>query len=171
MASPRTSSDLAVSQETKDKIEKFEQADQAYRTRFEEFLERHAEELLQLDRAREERNTLLTDATEALRSDAQDADIAEVRTLKYGSFAASKKWSSYYLVDSFVQIAKDAGLYDTMLEVGVLREVTEINTKLAEHWLASENLASKFKPAEDGKELTPAITGPKKVPPFGSQVK
>lgn len=169
MADRKIVNEHALSDSTKKKVEAFEESDKKFKALLSKFMDKYAQEIMEIDNAREERNARLNDAKDALRENAWDADITEVQSIKYGPLKVSKKWSEYYLTDSFVQIAKDAGVYDKLIESGVVKLVTQIDSKLAKHWLDANSLTEKFEQAVDGKELTPAITGAKEVVPFGAE--
>ena len=161
----------AVTEDTKTAVRTFEAADAAYQSLFDTFQDEYQSALIQLDTAREERNAALDIAKKALRADAQAADYRSVKELRYGPFKVQKKWSGWYIVEMFVDLITQEGLYDAAVDSGVIRIKTEVDGNLAAEFLRSNSVEDKFKPCIDGKELTPAVTGPKPVVAFGGTEK
>lgn len=158
--------------ETEAKVDAFNNADQTYKTAWEQFEQQHEQHLAYLDKLREERNAKLDDAKRALRDEAARLNIALVKFVKAGPFNVQKKWSPFYMPEKTVAILKDKGLYDTALAAKVVAERIEL-AKFDEFkaFLDKHGIASDFEECEDGQELTPAVSGPKPVPPFGSEAK
>ena len=161
-----------VSKETQDKNAIFEQAEAAFKASLEAFERTHELELIALDKLREDRNAKLDEVKRALRAEAVDADITEVKFIKIGKFSVQKKWTHYYSPEKFVALLKDKGLYDSALSAKIVAEKIEVaKFEQAEAFLKTEGVAKDFEECEDGQELTPAITGPKPVPAFGAEQK
>ena len=122
---------------------------------------------MSLDNAREEMNAALDEAKRALRTDAVDADYRKIKVIKTGPFTVNKKWSGFYIVEMFTELAKGCGVYDAAVDEGVIQVSTTVSTKKAEEFLRKKSLDQKFKACVDGKELTPAVSGPKPIAAFG----
>ena len=84
--------EFKVSTETQEKIEAFVTKDQDYQKEREAFEEKYSEELKLLEALREDRNACLDAATRALRGEAFEADITQVKVIKAGPFVVQKKW-------------------------------------------------------------------------------
>jgi len=160
--------DNVLSDDTKAKVSNFEASRDKFNKLVTEFFDNHGDELQAMDAAREEMNASLDEARRALRDDAENIPISKVKFIRCGDFEVQKKWSSWYIVEMFVSMAKNCGMYDSALAEGVIEEKTEVNGKLAETWLKKNSLEKKFASSLDGKELTPAVKGPKPVVAFGS---
>ncbi len=162
-------------QETQDRVVEFENADQVYKVAVEEFETRHQQELEQLEQLREERNSRLDVARHALRQDADEASIDEVKFFRVGPFSIQKKWTSFYNPEKLAAQLKDTGLYDLAIAHGVVIERVEVGKfEQVKSFLERQNdkdLRRKFESCEDGHELTPAITGPKPAVGFGGEKK
>lgn len=156
-----------LSELTKAYVSDFEKKKKKYDALFAEFQEKHQDELLELDAAREEMNAALDDARRALREDAKQADYRRVKRINFGGFRIQKKWSSHYIVEMFVELIKDHKLFDAAVDEGVISVKTEIDGDQAREFLRKNSLEEQFKVCIDGKELTPAISGPKPVAAFG----
>jgi hypothetical protein len=160
--------DELLSDTAKQKVAKFNEFKAQWDGLFQDFCDKHSSELQFLDNVREEMNTALDEAKRALREEAEKIPYNKVQKIYHGGFNIQKKWSEWYIVEMFLEMARNSGLYDAALAEGVIIEKTEINGKLAEPWLKKNSVHDTFQAALDGKELTPAITGPKPVLPFGS---
>lgn len=161
-----------ISSETQQKIDSFEQSDAAYKAAWDQFERAHFQELEALDRMREDRNNKLDDAVRTLRTESAEADITQVKLVKAGPFSVQKRFSQFYAPEKTVSMLKDKGLYDSALRNRVVAEKIELekyDTVYA--FLEREGVAKDFEECEDGQELTPAVSGPKPVPPFGSEIK
>lgn len=171
MKDERAINDKFLSNITKDQVQKFEEADRKFKEKFEEFWDTHADELEKLDELREERNKCLNDARNNLREDAKHVPYQDCKKIHFHEFLVQKKWKSWFITDMFISICKNMNLYDSALAEGVIKVKTEVDTKLADEWIRKNSLEKALKPSEDGKELTPAIYGPKQVTEFGSEEK
>jgi len=165
------SNDEFLSDDTKKLVALFEQKEAIFQAKLNYFFDAYGDDLTALDNSREEMNAALDDARRELRADAERAPYTKVKTIKFGGFSIAKKWSSWFIVDMFVSLVRNCGMYDSAVAEGVIQEKTEVNGKLAEEWLRKNSLTQQFRQAEDGKELTPAISGPKAIAPFGSPKK
>jgi hypothetical protein len=161
-----------LTDETKTLVDSFTEIDKEYKDKLSQFYSDHSSELEKLEHLRMQRNKALDDAKQSLRSDAasHSYDDAKAR-IKFGPFIVQKKWTSWYVTEMFVGLVKSMGLYKSAVEHGVIEVKTEINSKQAEEWLRKNSLTKKFEACEDGKELTPAITGPKPVVAMGAEEK
>lgn len=160
--------DNVLAPETKAKVRLFNDAKDKFNGLVADFFAAHPDELQQMDEAREEMNAALDEARRALRDDAENVPISRVKFIRHEDFEVQKKWSNWYIVDMFVAVAKGCGMYDTAIAAGVITENTVVDGKKAEAWLKANSLQKKFAASLDGKELTPAISGPKPVMAFGS---
>ena len=161
-----------LSDDTNNAITEFVVADKAYKDAVKAFYENHEQELEQIDKLRDERNRHLDSSKRGLRADAAMVDITKTKIIKVNPFKVQKKWSPHYITEMFVELAKNQGIYDEALEAGVLVINTIIpNFARAKEWVQTKNADEVFKQAEDGVELTPAVTGPKEVPPLGAELK
>ena len=160
--------DNVLAEDTKAKVRLFSDSKTKFNGLIADFFENHADELQALDETREEMNAALDEAKRALREDAENVPISRVKFIRYDNFEVQKKWSEWYIVDMFVAVAKGCGMYDQAVADGIIEVNTVVNGKKAQAWLKKNALAKKFAASLDGKELTPAITGPKPAVPFGS---
>lgn len=160
-----------LSDDTNSKLQSYHKANADLQDAMQSFFDNHTDELAMIDRLREDRNEALDSLKKALRAEAQEQDITEIQAIVIDEFKVQKKWSSWYVVEQFVELAQACGMYDSAVAEGVIREVTQVDGKLAEEWLRKNSLIEKFSIALDGKELTPAVTGPKEIPPLGSEQK
>ena len=161
-----------VSQETQDKVAAFEQSDANFKNAWAVFEQRLEQELALLDKVREDRNAKLDEARRALRAEAQELSITHCKVVKAGPFSVLKKWSSFYIPEKFVAMLKDRGLYDAAVSAKVVAEKIEVGKfEAVKAFLTNEGVAQDFEECEDGCELTPAVSGPKPIPPFGSELK
>lgn len=160
-----------VSEETKGKVDKFEEEREAYQLLYGSFHNDHQDELMRLDNAREAMNAALDEAKRAMRDDAAKAPYAKIKKIKYGNFSVAKKWSGWYIVEGFVEIMKDLNLFDAAVDEGVIQVETKVDGKKAGEFLRKNSVEANFKIVEDGKEQTPAVTCPKPTAPFGGDLK
>lgn len=160
-----------ISESTQTRIDAFEQADKAFRAAWDDFEQKHQQELEYLDKLREERNVRLDEAKRVMRDEAAELDITKVKFLKAGPFSVQKKWSGFYLPEKFVAMLEGRHLYDQAVAEGAVREITEVPFEKAKAFLESKGLRDDFAECEDGKELTPAVTGPKPIGGFGAESK
>lgn len=160
-----------VSDLTKNKIDDYEEKKEAFETLFGSFQDEHQGALMQIDTAREAMNAALDDAKRGLRDDAVKADYRKIKKIKIGAFSVAKKWSSWYIVEGFVDIMKELGLFDAAVDESVIKIETKVDGKLAPEFLRKNGVESKFRVVEDGKELTPAVTCPKPTAAFGAALK
>lgn len=158
--------------EAQDKVSAFEQADAAFKAAWEQFEHQHAAELEYLDKLREDRNSKLDEARRILRAEAQEADITRVRFVKQGPFNVQKKWSDFYSPEKFIMRLRELGLYDTALSTKIIQETYNFaKFDVIKNFLKMEGKEKEFEDCEDGIELTPAVSGPKPISPFGAEVK
>lgn len=160
-----------LSQDTKNNIQNFLETDVAFARKFETFLTSHAEELLELDNLREKRNRVLDEATRGMRRDAGLAPRAKVTNISYGPFSVVKKMSEWYTPEVFVELANRSNIYKAALDSGAIQIKTEIDFDVASKLLDNNKMTAAFAAAYATEELTPAVTAPKDIPPFGSQLK
>jgi len=168
---PEGKNDKFLSDETKDKVRRFNELQSQWQELFQDFCDKHGNEMQFLDNVREEMNTALDEAKRAVRADAENTPYSKAKSIVFEGFLAQKKWSSWYIVEMFIELARNSGLYDSALAEGVIVEKTEVNGKLAEAWLKKNSVFDTFQAALDGKELTPAVKCPKPILPFGSPAK
>lgn len=160
-----------LSQDSKNKIIEFLEVDKAFAAKFDTFLAAHSEEVLELDNLREKRNRSLDDAEQCMRRDADLAPRDKVTTIVYGPFSAQKKRTEWFIPETFVALAERSGLHKAMLDAGVIQIKTEINREGAREFLRKHSAEKQFVAAEDAKDMTTAVTGPKSIPPFGAPLK
>ena len=160
-----------ITPDTQDKITKFELADATFRKSWDDFEQQAKQFLDYLDKLREERNVRLDEAVRALRTEAEGLEIIDVKSIKAGPFFVQKKQSPSYLPWRFIEILREKNLYNRAKDEGAIVEVTEIPYAKAKDFVNRLKLESSFAEAEDSKELTPAVSGPKPIPPFGVESK
>jgi hypothetical protein len=160
-----------LSQDSKNKVMAFVEADKAFQARLEKFFADNPEALLEIDNLRELRNRALDDAEQNIRRDATLANYDKVTKIEFGPFSVQKKKSEWFIPETFVSLAERSGNYKALLDGGAIRIKTEIDFDLATAFLKLHSLDKTFVAAKDAKELTPAISGPKIVPPLGAQLK
>ncbi|MDD1710160.1 MAG: hypothetical protein LUQ37_04530 [Methanoregulaceae archaeon] len=160
-----------VSKETQDKIASFELADSTFRKAWDDFEQQAKQFLDYLDKLREDRNVKLDEAVRSLRTEADAQPITSVKTIKAGPFSVQKKQSMFFIPERFLAILKEKGLYDKARDEGAVVEVTEVPYSKAKQFVHDQGVEDSFAAAEDGKELTPAVSGPKPIPPFGVEGK
>lgn len=156
---------------TKNKIALFEAADQKFKKAWEVFETLHEIELRDLEKLREERNVCLDDAKRNLRAELET--ITETRaTFVEGPFKVQKKFSNFYIPEKLVAMLTDRGLYDTAVNAKIIAVKVE-TAKFDEikNFLRAHNIEKDFECCEDGADAPGAISGPKSVPPFGSELK
>lgn len=152
---------------TKARVLEFEAKKSHYDAIFQQFQDAHQAELMQLDNAREEVNASLDVAKRAMRDDAVEADYRRIKRIKFGSFSVVKKWTSFYIVEMFVDLLRERGIFDAAVDEGVINVTTHIKATLATEFLRKNSLENEFKVCMDGKEQTPAVTCPKPIAGFG----
>lgn len=158
-----------LSKETREKIQKFEKAQKQFRELWTKFEELYSEELEHLEQLREERNFLLDEAVRALREDAESLDPRNVKVVAAGQFQATKRWRPFYNPEMFVSICRQLGLEEEAVSLGIIKWSVSVDYKKAKRWIEERKLEKKFKAAEDGKEMSVAIKGPKPVPSLGEE--
>jgi hypothetical protein len=156
--------DYKPTSELQEKILRYEQLNHQWEERWNNFYETHGEELQQLDDLREKRNIALDEAIRAARD---EADAVNQKSFSVGQFKVQKKETFWFIPEGFVATAKSLGIYRDLVEKGAIAEKIEIPYKEARAVLESMNIREKFLHCEDGKELTPAVSGPKNIPPLG----
>lgn len=160
------------SKELQDKIDDFEKSDITFKSAWSVLEQKMAQELEYLDGLREERNEKLDLAKRALRAEALEASIKDVKFVKIGPFSVQKKWSSFYVPEKLVALLKDKGLYDSAISAKIIAEKIEVEKfDVVKQYLKVEGIEADFEDCEDGMEMTPAVTGPKPIPPFGVEQK
>jgi hypothetical protein len=158
-----------VSQETQKALDDFTAADAAFSERWSLFEQEHAREMEELDRLREARNAALDTATRAVRT---EADLnSKSKSFSVSGFTAQKKESKFFNPDMFIARLHERDLYDKAKTAGAIVESVEVKYAEAKAFLDREHVASDFEDCEDAKDLTTAISGPKPVGAFGSQMK
>lgn len=135
------------------------------------FQDEHQAALMQLDNAREESNAAVSAAKKAMAADAKTVPYSKAKKIIYNGFAVIKKWSGWFIVEGFVEIMKELGLFDAAVDEGVINVETRVDGKLAPEFLRKNSIADKFRSVEDGKELSPAVTCPKPIAAFGEALK
>lgn len=160
-----------LSQDTKNQILAFIETDKEFAAKFDAFLAKHSEEVLELDNLREKRNRVLDEAERGVRRDAELAPRDKVTNISFGPFTVLKKHSEWFIPETFVALAERMGLHKAALDAGAIQIKTEIDREVANEFLRKNSLEKQFAAAKDAKELTPAVSGPKIIPPFGAQLK
>lgn len=157
--------------ETKEKIRLFTEADYKFRAEWESFELEHATRLIQLEKLRDDRNAKLDEAKRAIRQDTES--IEEMRaTYTEGPFKVQKKWSDYYIPEKLVSMLSERGLYDSALTGGIVAVKTEVAPyPQVRKFLEDNHIDKEFECCEDGQESTTAISGPKPVPPLAAELK
>lgn len=162
---------VTVSQETKDRITAFEEADKQFKEEWEAFEREHELTLVRLERLREERNARLDEAKRALRAETELLDDMRV-TFTSGPFKIQKKWSDYYIPEKLVSMLTDRGLYDAAVSAGIVAVKTEIgNYDDVQKFLKDKGILRDFECCEDGEESSIAVSGPKTIPSPGAELK
>lgn len=162
-----------VSQETKDKIAAFQEADKKYKEQLDAFERAHELELVSLDKVRDDRNAKLDEAKRSLRAELETTDAGITRlTFNEGPFKVQKKWSDFYIPEKLVGMLADKGLYDAALSAGIVAvKVETAKFEEVKQFLEKHGVAKDFECCEDGAPAPNAIGGPKQVPPFGAELK
>lgn len=164
----------SLSDDTKKKIDGFNDADERLKKVVSDFEADHMAELQYIERLREERNSKLDDATRALRAEAERVPYTTAKRFSYGPFVAQKRISQFYTLDRFVAIAVHLGLYQHMVDLGILKEEVVMAKKFeeAKALLQDQGLADHFEECEDIKDAgVPAVTRPGSVVSFGAETK
>lgn len=159
------------SDETKEKIKAYQEADVQFRLEWETFEIENATRLAKLERLRDERNAKLDEAKRAIRQDAEL--IPDMRTtFTEGPFKVQKKWSDYYIPEKLVHMLGERGLYDSALTSKIVAIRTEVASfPEVKKFLEDHGLLKDFECCEDGAESGTAISGPKPIPPLGAELK
>ena len=160
-----------ASQDVKDKIKVFQEADATFRAEWEAFELQNASQLEKLEKLRDDRNAKLDEAKRSLRAEADTIDVMRT-TFTEGPFKVQKKWSDFFIPEKLVALLTDRGLYDSALSAKIVQIVVS-TAKFAEvkQFLENNGVLKDFECCEDGKEDSTAISGPKQVPPFGAELK
>lgn len=158
-------------EDTKAKIALFEVVDKQFKEAWNAFEAAHERELNELEKIREERNVRLDEAKRSLRAELETID--EMRaTFSVGPFKAQKKFSDFYIPEKLVAMLVDRGLYD--IAVGAKMVAVKVETAKfdeVKNFLRIHGIEKEFECCEDGMNSPSAISGPKSVPPFGSELK
>lgn len=164
-------SKFQCSQDTKSKVEAFEEADRLYKTEWEAFEREHEIRLNQLDRLRDDRNAKLDEAKRALRQEAEG--LTDLRTtFSVGPFKVQKKWSDFYIPEKTVAMLTERGLYDSAVSSGIVAIRVELEKfDQVQKFLQDHQVSKDFESCEDGAPAGAAVSGPKSVPPFGAELK
>lgn len=161
-----------VSDDTRKKIEAFEQADKLFKDEWAQFEALYTTHLERLDMLREDRNAKLDDATRTLRAEAIDISITKIRSITAGPFTAQKKFQKYYSLARTIVLLREKNLWDSAVAEGMVKEKIELEKFDAlEQFLKRHGVERDFEECEDGIEMSPAIYSPKPVPPFGVELK
>ncbi len=128
---------------------------------------------------RDERNTKLTDAKNALRSAVQLNETqwrgidGKPTILKYGDFQVASVTRRKLDPDSLLGLAKDKGILDKLLslkginkegrEYNLVKQEWDIDYEAVKTWLEQNNLTDILNAAYDESETTPQVKGPKLV--------
>lgn len=160
-----------LSQDTKNKVLAFIESDKTFANRLDAFFIAHAEEILELENLRENRNRDLDDAEQGMRRDADLSPRDKVDSIDFGPFRAQKKQQEWFIPATFIELTKRAGVYQGALDSGAICIKTEIDKDNAKEFLRKHSLEKSFEVAKETKTMTTAISGPKIVPPFGAQLK
>lgn len=159
------------SQDVKDKVKAYEEADHAFKEEWEKFEAEQATRLAQLEKLRDDRNAKLDEAKRQLRAETESIDEMRL-TYALGPFKVQKKWSDFYIPEKLVSMLTDRGLYDSALSAGIVAVRTEVaKYPVVKKFLEDNKIAKDFECCEDGEEDSTAIGGPKSVPSFGAELK
>lgn len=158
-------------EDTKAKIALFEVVDKQFKEAWNAFETAHDLELTMLDKLREERNVRLDEAKRSLRAELET--IHETRmTFSAGPFKVQKKFSDFYIPEKLVAMLEDRGLYDTAVSAKIIAvKVQTAQFAEVKNFLSTRGLTKEFECCEDGVDSPNAITGPKPIPSFGSELK
>ena len=155
------------SDELQARVKEFEDSDAEYSKTWTDFEEKAKQWFDLLEGMRDKRNRRLDDATRACREEA-----AQFKTgFRLGPFRVDSKTRRYFSPEEFVKLARDHNVFDALKNAGAVIEKTEIDTEKAAEYLKTSDLAGKFIQAYHEDAMTPAVSGPKEVPPFGSPAK
>lgn len=159
------------SQETKDKVKQFEDADKEFKIALETFERDYAAPLAKLEQLRESRNVLLDEARRLLRAELEI--IPDMRlTYNTGPFKIQKKWSDFYAAEKLVAMLGDRGLYEDAVKAGVVTiKIETAKFEEVKHFLETHNIIKEFECCEDGKHAPSSVSGPKAIPAFGTESK
>lgn len=159
------------SDETREKIRAYENADVQFRLEWEKFENEHATQLALLEKLRDERNAKLDEAKRAVRQDTESLDDMRT-TFTEGPFKVQKKWSDFYIPEKLVHMLGERGLYDSAVSSKIVAVRTEVATYPEVHrFLEDHGIIREFECCEDGEESHTAITGPKPIPPLAAELK
>jgi hypothetical protein len=164
--------DFKISADAQAKVNGFELADRAFKTAWEKFEQEHFSDLQFLDKLREERNAKLDSARRALRSEAEEVDITQVKYLRTGMFSVAKKWHKFYIPEKLVARLEAKDLLDTAFKEKIVAQKIEVEKfETVQAFLERHRIKKDCEDCEDGQELTPAVSGPKPIPAFGTEAK
>jgi hypothetical protein len=159
------------SPETEKKIEAFIKADSAFKDTWEQFEQKHSQELERIEQLREERNARLDEVRRSIRDDIQESDIA-TRALKSGPFTATKRWQSFYVPEKLVAKLEDKGMLDIAFSERIVARKIEVEKfDIVFQFLERHGLIKEFEDCEDGREMSAAVGGPKPIAPLGTELK
>lgn len=159
------------STELQTKLDLFEGLDKAYKAQYDAFYQKNAAELDSLEDLREKRNIALDELKRASRDEVGALDITQYKSVRVGRLSVTKPETKFFIPEAFVATADQLGLYDRLVEKGAIIEKIEVPYKEAKAALEELKQVDNFLHCEDGKELTPTVTGPKNIPPFGAEYK
>lgn len=157
-----------LSEGTQNALDEFTTADAKFQQAWTLFEERYGAELTQLEMLREERNSRLDSAIRAVR---EEADLSQEKTLKAGPFTAQKKESHLFHQDMLLSRISERDLYDAARTAGAIEVKYSIDYKLMKAFLEARKVYADFEDCEDIKPLTTAISGPKTIGAFASEMK
>lgn len=149
------------------KVQEFEEADAQYSKTWTDFEEKAAEWFKMLDSMRELRNRRLDEATRAVREEA----VRTKSSFRLGAFKVDHKTKRYFTPEEFCKVAGQFNILDQLKAAGAVQVETSIDTEKAAEWLKTNDYVSKFIPTYREEPMTPAVSGPKEVPPFGAPAK
>jgi hypothetical protein len=159
------------SQDTKTRIELYEQANQAFKEAWERFETNHELELAHIEQLRDDRNAKLDEAKRSIRAELETVDAMRVTSTE-GPFRIQKKWSDFYIPEKLASMLYDHGLYDLALSSGIVTIKMETAPyEEVRRFLEIHGIDRAFECCEDGEEASSAIGGPKQIPPLGAELK
>ncbi len=159
-----------ISDDTKKTLDDFSSKDAEFQQAWVQFEQTFEKELIRLEILRESRNAALEVAIKVMREEA-DRPECEEKSLRYGGFTASKKESKLFHPEMMLARINDRDLYDSALTVGALEEKITIKYSEMKAFLEDRGIYEDFEDCEDSQKLTTAISGPKTIGPFGSEMK
>ena len=170
------------SPELVEKEKAFEAVDKEWQEKWGAFYQQNEKALDELDQLREKRNIALDEVRRAAAAEAETLDIEKHPNFKVGRFSVQKKNTKWFIAEAFVAHAKELQVYDSLVQKGAILVKTEIPYKEAKTVLEDMpfkdpetgkdgTLLDQFIFCEDGKEMTPAVTSPKNIPPIGAEYK